>query len=152
MTPSLTQYSLMHLPWWEITWMREEQIMKTWTPRQGFSSERSATSPLSYIFDEWSNEKHLLNLETRKGIPPLQFSKSRQEREFLTPQAFRWDRDNFTFISIVWSLLAPSGALIAIPTYYWSTSSTTTPLFQITPVLNTGLSLSEPLYKGYNAL
>merc|ERR1712067_120145 len=30
----------------------------------------------------------------------------------------------------------------------------TTPLFQITPVLNTGLSLSEPLqlYKGYNAL
>ena len=28
----------------------------------------------------------------------------------------------------------------------------TTPLFQITPVLNTGLSLSEPLklYKGYN--
>ena len=49
-------------------------------------------------------------------------------------------------------LLAPSGALIAIPTYYWST--TTTPLFQITPVLNTGLSLSEPLqlYKGYNAI
>merc|ERR1711952_594329 len=30
----------------------------------------------------------------------------------------------------------------------------TTPFFQITPVLNTGLSLSEPLqlYKGYNAL
>ena len=29
----------------------------------------------------------------------------------------------------------------------------TTPLFQITPVFNTGLSLSEPLqlYKGYNA-
>ena len=50
-------------------------------------------------------------------------------------------------------LLAPSGALIAIPTYYWP-SSTTTPLFQITPVLNTGLSLSEPLqlYKGYNAI
>ena len=48
------------------------------------------------------------------------------------------------------SLLAPSGALIAIPTYYWSTH----PLFQITPVLNTGLSLSEPLqlYKGYNAI
>ena len=48
------------------------------------------------------------------------------------------------------SLLAPSGALIAIPTNYWST----TPLFQITPVLNTGLSLSEPvqLYKGYNAI
>ena len=50
------------------------------------------------------------------------------------------------------TLLAPSGALIAIPTYYWPTSST--PLFQITPVLNTGLSLSEPLqlYKGYNAI
>ena len=34
------------------------------------------------------------------------------------------------------------------------TSTTTTPLFQITPVLNTGLSLSEPLqlYKGYNAI
>ena len=35
-------------------------------------------------------------------------------------------------------------------------TSTTTPLFQITPVLrlNTGLSLSEPLqlYKGYNAI
>ena len=47
-------------------------------------------------------------------------------------------------------LLAPSGALIAIPTYYWYS----TPLFQITPVLNTGLSLSEPLqlYKGYNAI
>ena len=31
---------------------------------------------------------------------------------------------------------------------------TTTPLFQITPVLNTGLTLSEPLqlYKGYNAI
>ena len=52
-----------------------------------------------------------------------------------------------------WILLAPSGALIAIPTYYWPTS-TSTPLFQITPVLNTGLSLSEPLqlYKGYNAI
>ena len=50
-------------------------------------------------------------------------------------------------------LLAPSGALIAIPTYYWPTS-TSTPLFQTTPVLNTGLSLSEPLqlYKGYNAI
>ena len=33
-------------------------------------------------------------------------------------------------------------------------TTTTTPLFQITPVLNTGLSLSEPLelYKGYNAI
>ena len=33
-------------------------------------------------------------------------------------------------------------------------NTTTTPLFQITPVLNTGLSLSEPLqlYKGYNAI
>ena len=51
------------------------------------------------------------------------------------------------------TLLAPSGALIAIPTYYWSTT-TPPPLFQITPVLNTGLSLSEPLqlYKGYNAI
>ena len=35
-----------------------------------------------------------------------------------------------------------------------TSTSTTTPLFQITPVLNTGLSLSEPLqlYKGYNAI
>merc|ERR1711952_244671 len=32
----------------------------------------------------------------------------------------------------IWPFLAPSGALIAIPTYYWSS---TTPLFQITPVL-----------------
>ena len=34
------------------------------------------------------------------------------------------------------------------------THPTTTPLFQITPVLNTGLSLSEPLqlYKGYDAI
>ena len=34
------------------------------------------------------------------------------------------------------------------------TTTTTTPLFQITPVLNTGLSLSEPLqlYKGYDAI
>ena len=32
--------------------------------------------------------------------------------------------------------------------------TTTTPLFQIKPVLNTGLSLSEPLqlHKGYNAI
>ena len=54
----------------------------------------------------------------------------------------------------IFHLLAPSGALIAIPTYYWPTSTTSTPLFQITPVLNTGLSLSEPLqlYKGYNAI
>ena len=53
--------------------------------------------------------------------------------------------------SLLVYLLAPSGALIAIPTYYWSPP---TPLFQITPVLNTGLSLSEPLqlYKGYNAI
>jgi hypothetical protein len=50
-------------------------------------------------------------------------------------------------------LLAPSGALIAIPTYYWSTTPPH-PLFQITPVLNTWLSLSEPLQlcKGYNAI
>ena len=48
--------------------------------------------------------------------------------------------------------LAPSGALIAIPTYYRPTHHH--PLFQITPVLNTGLSLSGPLqlYKGYNAI
>ena len=46
-----------------------------------------------------------------------------------------------------YAFLAPSGALIAIPTYYWYS---THPLFQITPVLNTGLSLSEPLqlYQG----
>ena len=52
------------------------------------------------------------------------------------------------------TFLAPSGALIAIPTYYWSTTPQPTQLFQITPVLNTGLSLSEPLqlYKGYNAI
>ena len=57
---------------------------------------------------------------------------------------------SMTNISLFIFLLAPSGALIAIPTYYWSS----TPLFQITPVLNTGLSLSEPLklYKGYNAI
>ena len=57
--------------------------------------------------------------------------------------------ENVRFLSFIF-FLAPSGALIAIPTYYWST----TPLFQITPVLNTGLSLSEPLqlYKGYNAI
>ena len=44
-------------------------------------------------------------------------------------------------------LLAPSGALIAIPAYNWYS---TQPLFQITSVLNTGLSLSEPLqlYQG----
>ena len=55
-------------------------------------------------------------------------------------------------VGSIWPFLAPSGALIAIPTYYWPTHPT--PLFQITPVLNTGLSLSEPLqlYKGYNAI
>ena len=37
---------------------------------------------------------------------------------------------------------------------YWLQSDPPHPLFQITPVLNTGLSLSEPqqLYKGYNAI
>merc|ERR1711873_195576 len=40
-------------------------------------------------------------------------------------------------VGSIWLFLAPSGALIAIPTYYWSSSSST-PLFQITPVLNTG--------------
>ena len=39
--------------------------------------------------------------------------------------------------------LAPSGALIAIPTYYWST---TTHFFSNTPVLNTGLSEPQQLY------
>merc|ERR1711873_108048 len=34
-------------------------------------------------------------------------------------------------VGSIWLFLAPSGALIAIPTYYWSSS---TPLFQITPV------------------
>ena len=37
-------------------------------------------------------------------------------------------------------LLAPSGALIAIPTYYWSPPPH---FFRYTPVLNTGLSLTE---------
>ena len=61
----------------------------------------------------------------------------------------KWVKKNLSSKKHV--LLAPSGALIAIPTYYWPSS---TPLFQITPVLNTGLSLSEPLqlYKGYNAI
>ena len=42
----------------------------------------------------------------------------------------------------IWPFLAPSGALIAILTYYWSSNQ----LFQITPVIdyNIGLSLSEP--------
>ena len=55
----------------------------------------------------------------------------------------------FDRLSLV--LLAPSGALIAIPTYYWPS---THPLFQITPVLNTGLSLSEPVepFKGHKAI
>ena len=53
----------------------------------------------------------------------------------------RHNRQWCTFFKPVY-FLAPSGALIAIPTYYWYS---THPLFQITPVLNTGLSLSEPL-------
>merc|ERR1712067_144369 len=55
----------------------------------------------------------------------------------------------------------PVGSIVAIFSSVRSSYShpdllliTTTPLFQITPVLNTGLSLSEPLqlYKGYNAI
>merc|ERR1711952_210703 len=55
----------------------------------------------------------------------------------------------------------PVGSIMAIFSFVRSSYShpdllviTTTPLFQITPVLNTGLSLSEPLqlYKGYNAI
>merc|ERR1711973_943501 len=55
----------------------------------------------------------------------------------------------------------PVGSIMAIFSSVRSSYShpdllliTTTPLFQITPVLNTGLSLSEPLqlYKGYNAI
>ena len=52
------------------------------------------------------------------------------------------------FISSVRSSYSHPGLLVITST------TTTTPLFQITPVLNTGLSLSEPLqlYKGYNAI
>merc|ERR1712240_458039 len=58
----------------------------------------------------------------------------------------------------------PVGSIMAIfssvrssyshPDLLLITTTPTTPLFQITPVLNTGLSLSEPLllYKGYNAI
>merc|ERR1712163_79997 len=55
----------------------------------------------------------------------------------------------------------PVGSIVAIFSSVRSSYShpdllliTTTPLFQITPVLNTGLSLSEPLqlYKGYDAI
>merc|ERR1711873_35146 len=56
----------------------------------------------------------------------------------------------------------PVGSIMAIFSSVRSSNSHTDllvthpthPLFQITPVLNTGLSLSEPLqlYKGYNAI
>ena len=54
---------------------------------------------------------------------------------------------HFCVISSVRSSYSHPGLLVI-------TSTSTTPLFQITPVLNTGLSLSEPLqlYKGYNAI
>ena len=58
--------------------------------------------------------------------------------------------NNFSsFVSSVRSSYSHPGLLLI-------TTTTTTPLFQITPVLdkNIGLSLSEPLqlYKGYNAI
>ena len=55
-------------------------------------------------------------------------------------------RCNCMFISSVRSSNSHPNLLVIHPP--------TTPLFQITPVLNTGLSLSEPLqlYKGYNAI
>ena len=55
--------------------------------------------------------------------------------------------DNLPLFSSVRSSNSHPGLLLI-------TSTTTTPLFQITPVLNTGLSLSEPLelYKGYNTI
>ena len=53
---------------------------------------------------------------------------------------------NFTFVSSVRSSNSHPDLLLIHPT--------THPLFQITPVLNTGLSLSEPLqlYKGHKAI
>ena len=49
------------------------------------------------------------------------------------------------FVSSVKSSNSHTDLIVTHPTH---------PLFQITPVLNTGLSLSEPLelYKGYNAI
>ena len=58
-----------------------------------------------------------------------------------------WKKET-PFISSIRSSYIHPGLLVI------TTTTTNTPLFQITPVLNTGLSLSEPLqlYKGYNAL
>merc|ERR1712082_168232 len=64
------------------------------------------------------------------------------------------------FYGILWHTLAYSGILwhtLAYSAYsgiLWHTLANSGKLFQITPVLNTGLSLSEPLqlYKGYDAI
>ena len=53
-----------------------------------------------------------------------------EELEFTTNHNF--ERDFFFLKNLVvesFLLLAPSGALIAIPTYYWSTTSSSTPTF-----------------------
>ena len=53
---------------------------------------------------------------------------------------------NPTAIFSWWLLLAPSGALIAIPTYYWPSTHPTFSDLAFLPLYNNiGLSLSEPL-------
>ena len=67
------------------------------------------------------------------------FSAMKERRSFLLQNVTNetWDHGAHCFRSafvLQWhiGLLAPSGALIAIPAYYWpSTTTTTTPLFQI---------------------
>ena len=65
-------------------------------------------------------------------------------------------RARLSFFAFCWScrIISSVRSSYSHPDLLLITTTTTTPLFQITPVLNTGLSLSEPLqlYKGYNAI
>ena len=64
------------------------------------------------------------------------------------------DVHRLTPFCMVYALVSSVRSSNSHPDLLVITSTSTTPLFQITPVLNTGLSLSEPLelYKGYNAI
>ena len=79
--------------------------------------------------------------EFPKYLNPILILQNRLTRG-LGPERSR----NLSFISSVRSSYSHPDLLVTHHQHH--------PLFQITPVLNTGLSLSEPLqlYKGYNAI
>ena len=79
----------------------------------------------------------------RKTLLEERVSRLKSEKSWL---------QTFTAALVIFIIISSVRSSYSHPDLLLITS--TTPLFQITPVLNTGLSLSEPLqlYKGYNAI